>query len=214
MPRRSSPPRRATPVPTTSISPRTSTRRGSSRAWPSMPRRRSCRSAGWHPASSRSPLPTLPDRSTTSDRSRCASARCRSSRPTRFKYNLTWSTDGLINEYCNPCEAIVDGKMLEVLPLEELEALLARRRRLRGVQHLGRTRHVVRDACSARSRRSTTRPCAIPATAMSIKTLITDLRLSRRRDLLKDVAGGRDPDHVPRRRADLRHGHRARATGC
>ena len=27
-----------------------------------------------------------------------------------LKYNLTWSTDGLINEYCNPCEAIVDGK--------------------------------------------------------------------------------------------------------
>src|SRR5215813_32486 len=26
-----------------------------------------------------------------------------------LKYNLTWSTDGLINEYCNPCEAIHDG---------------------------------------------------------------------------------------------------------
>ena len=23
-----------------------------------------------------------------------------------LKYNLTWSTDGLINEYCNPCEVI------------------------------------------------------------------------------------------------------------
>lgn len=39
----------------------------------------------------------------------------------QLKYNLTWSTDGLINEYCNPCEAIQDGKMLEVLPLEGLE---------------------------------------------------------------------------------------------
>ncbi|MFX9180922.1 saccharopine dehydrogenase C-terminal domain-containing protein, partial [Acinetobacter baumannii] len=38
-----------------------------------------------------------------------------------LKYNLTWSTDGLINEYCNPCEAIVDGQMREVLPLEGLE---------------------------------------------------------------------------------------------
>ncbi len=38
-----------------------------------------------------------------------------------LKYNLTWSTDGLINEYCNPCEAIRDGKRLETLPLEELE---------------------------------------------------------------------------------------------
>jgi saccharopine dehydrogenase-like NADP-dependent oxidoreductase len=38
-----------------------------------------------------------------------------------MKYNLTWSTDGLINEYGNPCEAIVNGKLREVLPLEGLE---------------------------------------------------------------------------------------------
>ena len=28
-----------------------------------------------------------------------------------LRYNLTWSTEGLINEYCNPCEAIVDGQL-------------------------------------------------------------------------------------------------------
>ena len=38
-----------------------------------------------------------------------------------LKYNLTWSTDGLINEYCNPCEVIRDGRPIEVLPLEGLE---------------------------------------------------------------------------------------------
>lgn len=38
-----------------------------------------------------------------------------------LKYNLTWSTDGLINEYCNPCEAIVDGSLRETSPLEEIE---------------------------------------------------------------------------------------------
>ena len=38
-----------------------------------------------------------------------------------MKYNLTWSTDGLINEYGNPCEAVHDGRLLEVLPLEGLE---------------------------------------------------------------------------------------------
>src|SRR5690606_38407843 len=38
-----------------------------------------------------------------------------------LKYNLTWSTDGLINEYCNPCEAIRDGHQVEVQPLEGLE---------------------------------------------------------------------------------------------
>jgi saccharopine dehydrogenase-like NADP-dependent oxidoreductase len=38
-----------------------------------------------------------------------------------LKYNLTWSVDGLINEYCHPCEAIRDGKNIEVLALEGLE---------------------------------------------------------------------------------------------
>ncbi len=38
-----------------------------------------------------------------------------------LKYNLTWSVDGLINEYCHPCEAIRGGKNIEVLPLEGLE---------------------------------------------------------------------------------------------
>ena len=38
-----------------------------------------------------------------------------------LKYNLTWSVDGLINEYCHPCEAIRDGRRIEMLPLEGLE---------------------------------------------------------------------------------------------
>ena len=39
----------------------------------------------------------------------------------RLKYNLTWSTDGLINEYGNPCEAIVGGATVELKPLEGYE---------------------------------------------------------------------------------------------
>ena len=38
-----------------------------------------------------------------------------------LKYNLTWSVDGLINEYCHPCEAIRGGQNIEVLALEGLE---------------------------------------------------------------------------------------------
>lgn len=38
-----------------------------------------------------------------------------------MKYNLTWSTEGVINEYCNPCEAIHRGERVEVLALEGLE---------------------------------------------------------------------------------------------
>ena len=36
-------------------------------------------------------------------------------------YNLTWSTEGLINEYCNPCEVIRNSLPSEAIPLEEVE---------------------------------------------------------------------------------------------
>ena len=40
-----------------------------------------------------------------------------------LKYSLTWSTDGVINEYGNMCKSIVDGKEVDVMPLEGLEAI-------------------------------------------------------------------------------------------
>jgi saccharopine dehydrogenase-like NADP-dependent oxidoreductase len=40
-----------------------------------------------------------------------------------LKYSLTWSTDGIINEYGNLCKSIVDGVEVDVLPLEGLEKI-------------------------------------------------------------------------------------------
>jgi len=40
-----------------------------------------------------------------------------------LKYSLTWSTEGLINEYGNPCQAVSDGRLIEVAPLEGLEEI-------------------------------------------------------------------------------------------
>ena len=39
----------------------------------------------------------------------------------KLKYNLTWSTDGLINEYANPCELIDNGELTSAFPLEGYE---------------------------------------------------------------------------------------------
>ncbi|MBY0244380.1 MAG: saccharopine dehydrogenase NADP-binding domain-containing protein [Sphingobacteriaceae bacterium] len=39
----------------------------------------------------------------------------------RLKYNLTWSTDGLLNEYAQPCDAILDGELVKLPALENLE---------------------------------------------------------------------------------------------
>lgn len=41
----------------------------------------------------------------------------------KMMYNLTWSTDGLINEYCNDCDAIESGRILKLQALEGLEHL-------------------------------------------------------------------------------------------
>jgi saccharopine dehydrogenase-like NADP-dependent oxidoreductase len=40
-----------------------------------------------------------------------------------LKYSLTWSTEGLINEYGNPCQAVNDGRLVELAPLEGLEEI-------------------------------------------------------------------------------------------
>ncbi len=40
-----------------------------------------------------------------------------------LKYSLTWSTDGLINEYGNLCYGIHEGKEVPLIPLEGLETI-------------------------------------------------------------------------------------------
>lgn len=40
-----------------------------------------------------------------------------------LKYSLTWSTDGVINEYGNLCQSIIGGEEVAVLPLEGLEEI-------------------------------------------------------------------------------------------
>lgn len=42
----------------------------------------------------------------------------------KLKYNLTWSTEGLINEYCNHCEIIHNGKLETTPALEGHETLV------------------------------------------------------------------------------------------
>lgn len=38
-------------------------------------------------------------------------------------YALTWSTDGVINEYCNPCHAVANGEDVFVPAMEDLEQI-------------------------------------------------------------------------------------------
>lgn len=40
-----------------------------------------------------------------------------------LQYALSWSVDGLINEYGNICEGIVEGQRVDLRPLEDIESL-------------------------------------------------------------------------------------------
>ncbi len=81
-----------------------------------------------------------------------------------LKYNLTWSVDGLVNEYCHPCEAVRNGELQLVQPLEGLEHFS-----LDGVEYeafntsggLG----TLCETLQGQGKPWTTRPCAIPVTA-------------------------------------------------
>ncbi|HKF67327.1 MAG TPA: saccharopine dehydrogenase C-terminal domain-containing protein, partial [Vicinamibacterales bacterium] len=102
------------------------------------------------------------------------------------KYNLTWSTDGLINEYCNPCEAIHDGRRVELLPLEGYEQFL-----LDGVQYeafntsggLG----TLCDTLDGRVRELNYKTIRYLGHCSSVSLLVNELRLRERREVLKDI---------------------------
>ncbi len=101
-------------------------------------------------------------------------------------YNLTWSTDGVINEYCEPCIAIVNGEITEVPPLEQREEFS-----LDGMTYesfntsggLGTLSETLRDEV----RNLSYQTIRYPGHRDIMKTLLHDLRLADRREVLKDV---------------------------
>jgi len=103
-----------------------------------------------------------------------------------LKYNLTWSTDGLINEYCNPCESIRDGNLVEVPALEELEQFT-----LDGVEYeafntsggLG----TLCETLAGKVENLNYKTARYPGHRDIIKLLVRDLHLGTRREILKDV---------------------------
>ncbi len=103
-----------------------------------------------------------------------------------LKYNLTWSTDGLINEYCNACEAIVEGRLTQVQPLEELETFS-----LDGVTYEAfNTSGGVGTLCETLAGKVANlnyRSVRYPGHRDIMKLLLQDLRLRDNRPLLKQI---------------------------
>lgn len=103
-----------------------------------------------------------------------------------LKYNLTWSTDGLINEYCNRCEAIHEGARIDVLPLEGLEHLLIDGVRYEAFNTSGGLGTLC-ETLEGKVRELNYRTIRYVGHRDLIHFLVEELRLSQRRELLKDV---------------------------
>ena len=101
-------------------------------------------------------------------------------------YNLTWSTDGVINEYCEPCESIMEGEKVTVPALTQREEFS-----LDGIKYetfntsggLGS----LAETLEGRVNNLSYQTIRYPGHREIMKTLLHDLRLSERRELLKDI---------------------------
>jgi len=103
-----------------------------------------------------------------------------------LKYNLTWSVDGLINEYCHPCEAIRDGEKIDVLPLEGLEHFS-----LDGIEYeafntsggLG----TLCETLAGRVRNLDYKSVRYPGHSALMKMLLEELQLNKDQETLKTI---------------------------
>ncbi|TXL69311.1 saccharopine dehydrogenase family protein [Vineibacter terrae] len=103
-----------------------------------------------------------------------------------LKYSLTWSTDGVINEYCEPCQAIVDGVQRQVQPLEDREELVLDGTAYEAFNTSGGLGTLC-DTYLGRVRELNYRTVRYPGHAAILRTLLRDLRLGERRHVLKDI---------------------------
>jgi saccharopine dehydrogenase-like NADP-dependent oxidoreductase len=103
-----------------------------------------------------------------------------------LKYSLTWSTEGLINEYGNPCEAIIHGEKIDAAPLEGLEEIEIDGTRYEafntsgGLGSLGETYGARCEAMDYKTIR-------YPGHCAQMRLLLNDLKLNQDRATLKRI---------------------------
>ncbi len=115
-----------------------------------------------------------------------------------LKYALTWSSDGVINEYGNLCEGIVDGRLQSLQPLEGLESIELRGRRYEAFNTSGGLGSLA-DTYGGRIRHLTYKTIRYPGHCTLVRFLMNDLRLNDDRPNLKRIL----ENAVPRTEQDV-----------
>ncbi len=101
-------------------------------------------------------------------------------------YNLTWSTDGLINEYCEPCEAIIDGERVTMPAMTQRREFSLEGVRYESFNTSGGVGSLA-ESLAGRVNNLSYQTIRYPGHWEIMQTLLRDLRLAERRELLKDI---------------------------
>ncbi|OWT71503.1 MULTISPECIES: saccharopine dehydrogenase family protein [unclassified Achromobacter] len=103
-----------------------------------------------------------------------------------LRYHFTWSIDGVINEYCNPCVAIVDGQLLSVQPMEGYETLTLDGEPFEAFNTSGGLGTLC-ETLQGKVRNLDYKTLRYPGHRDAMNFLLHDLRLIERREILRDV---------------------------
>lgn len=103
-----------------------------------------------------------------------------------LQYSLTWSTDGLINEYGNPCPAVENGKLINLQPLEGLEDISIDGLKYEAFNTSGGIGSLA-DTYAGKVKNLTYKTIRYPGHCEKIRFLMNDLKLNDDRDTLKRI---------------------------
>ena len=102
------------------------------------------------------------------------------------KYALTWSSDGVINEYGNLCYGIVNGKPATLMPLEGLETIQLEGRLYEAFNTSGGLGSLA-ETWEGRVRNLTYKTMRFPGHCEIMRILMNDLRMNEHRGDLKAI---------------------------
>lgn len=103
-----------------------------------------------------------------------------------LQYALTWSTDGLINEYGNLCQVIDNKKTILVQPLEGLEEIMIDGLTYEAFNTSGGIGSLV-ESYAGKVNHMSYKTIRYPGHCDKIKFLMNDLKLNQNRELLKNI---------------------------
>ncbi|MES2999786.1 MAG: saccharopine dehydrogenase C-terminal domain-containing protein [Pseudomonadota bacterium] len=115
-----------------------------------------------------------------------------------LRYNFTWSIDGLINEYCNPCDAIAGGRRETTRPLEGYERFTLDGAEFEAFNTSGGLGTLC-ESLAGKVRNLDYKSIRYPGHRDAMSFLLNDMRLIETRGVLRDVL----ERAVPHTRDDL-----------